>query len=325
MRRVCSWVRLPFRRVLKLRSRDLRKGSLRWKSTGWRGWRRARRRWCRGWGRWRWQLAGLAAEAGRAVTLDAMEVLVTEQGRKLLCGLVQLALDGQAEGEVRLPQVTGSDGVRRTRAGRGHARTVVTRLGAVMVRRIGYRSGIKGAGRCSRVMRCWACRRAGIPGRCSGWRRCSCRSGSYEQAHEFVLAVTGVSVGRRQLEQITMAAAADAERFCQDRERAAVSLAGLRGGAGGAGEGPAAAGDLGGRQGGVDAAGGPPPRDGPQGRQPAGAGVRQAAGHRAEVRLQADRRDRRGLRRPAAGGAQDPGAGHGPGPRPGRPRGPPRR
>src|SRR6266446_696648 len=62
------------------------------------------------------QLAGLAVQAGRAVTLDAMEVLVTGQGRKLLGGLMQLALDGQAEREVRLPQVTGSDGVRRARA-----------------------------------------------------------------------------------------------------------------------------------------------------------------------------------------------------------------
>lgn len=92
------------------------------------------------------RLAGLAVEAGRAVTLDAMEVLVTGQGRELLLGLVQLALDAQAEREVRLPQVTGSDGVRRARAGRGHARTVVTRLGEVAVRRIGYRSGVKGAG-----------------------------------------------------------------------------------------------------------------------------------------------------------------------------------
>jgi hypothetical protein len=46
-----------------------------------------------------------------------------------------------------------------------------------------------------------------------------CRSGSYEQAGEFVRAATGVSVGKRQLEQITVAAAADAERFCQDRPR----------------------------------------------------------------------------------------------------------
>jgi hypothetical protein len=55
-------------------------------------------------------LGRLAVEAGRAVTLDAMEGLVVEQGRELLCGLVQLALDGQAECEVRLPQVTGTDG-----------------------------------------------------------------------------------------------------------------------------------------------------------------------------------------------------------------------
>jgi len=39
--------------------------------------------------------AGWAVEAGRAVTLDAMEVLILERGRELLRGLVQLSLDGQ--------------------------------------------------------------------------------------------------------------------------------------------------------------------------------------------------------------------------------------
>jgi hypothetical protein len=58
-----------------------------------------------------------------------------------------------------------------------------------------------------------------------------CRSGSYAQAREFVLAATGVSVGKRQLEQITVAAAADAERFCQDpgRDQAAAAAAGPAG------------------------------------------------------------------------------------------------
>jgi hypothetical protein len=42
-------------------------------------------------------------------------------------------------------------------------------------------------------------------------------SGAYEQAREFVLAATGVSIGKRQLEQIAAAAAADAQGFCQDR------------------------------------------------------------------------------------------------------------
>jgi hypothetical protein len=90
------------------------------------------------------QLARLAGEAGGAVTLDAMEVLVIERGRELLCGLVQLSLDAQAGREARVAQVTGRDGVRRARAERGHARPVLTRLGKVVVRRIGYRAGIKG-------------------------------------------------------------------------------------------------------------------------------------------------------------------------------------
>jgi hypothetical protein len=174
-------------------------------------------------------LGRLAGEAGRAVTLDEMELLVAGRGRELLCGLVQLSLDGQAEREVRLAQVTGQDGVRRGRAERGHARTVVTRLGEVVVRRIGYRSGVKGAGSLfprDAVLNLpplgysWALQRLA---------EMFCRSGSYEQAHEFVAAATGVRIGKRQLEQITISAAADAERFCEDRNRdqaAAVPAAG---------------------------------------------------------------------------------------------------
>jgi hypothetical protein len=164
-------------------------------------------------------LARLAVEAGRAVTLDAMELLVIEQGRELLRGLVQLALDAQAEREVRVPQVTGQDGVPRTRAERGHSRPVVTRVGTVRVRRIAYRSGIRGAGSLfprDAVLNLPPC---GYSWALQRLAEMFCRSGSYEQAHEFVLAATGVSIGKRQLEQITAAAAADAERFCQDRVR----------------------------------------------------------------------------------------------------------
>jgi hypothetical protein len=173
-------------------------------------------------------LAGLAGEACQAVTLDAMEGLVWERGRELLRGLVQLALDAQAEREVRLPQVTGQDGVERTRAEPGHGRPVVTLLGQVRVRRIGYRSGVRGV--LSLFPRdavlnlppleySWALQRLA---------EMYCRSVSYEQGHQFVLAATGVSIGKRQLEQIIAAAAADAERFCQDRlrDQAAVPAAG---------------------------------------------------------------------------------------------------
>jgi len=163
------------------------------------------------------QLAGLAAEAGRAVTLDAMEGRVVEDGRDLLRGVVQLGLDVQAGGEVRVPQVTGADGVPRRLAERGHDRAVVTRLGKVVVRRIAYRSGIKGVPSLfprDAVLN--------LPPRGYSWQLqrlavMFCRSVSYDQAHEFVLAATGVAIGRRQLQQIAVAAAADAERFYQDR------------------------------------------------------------------------------------------------------------
>ena len=171
-------------------------------------------------------LARLAGQACRAVTLDAMEALVVGQGRELLRGLVQLGLDTQADAEVRVAQVTGADGVPRARAERGHVRGVVTGLGVVSVRRTGYRSGIKGVPSLfprDALLNLPPC------GYSWGLQRLAemfSRPGSYEQAGEFVLAVTGVSIGKRQLEQITAAAAADAERFCQDRPRDQEELAG---------------------------------------------------------------------------------------------------
>jgi hypothetical protein len=164
-------------------------------------------------------LGRLAVEAGRAVTLDAMEGLVVERGRELLCGLVQLALDGQAEREVRVPQVTGTDGVRRARAERGHCRPVVTRLGEVRVRRIAYRSGVTGAGSLFPRDAVLNLPPLGYSWGLQRLAQMFCGAVSYEQAHEFVLAAAGISIGKRQLEQIIMAAAADAERFYQDQDR----------------------------------------------------------------------------------------------------------
>jgi hypothetical protein len=162
-------------------------------------------------------LARLAGEACRAVTLDAMEVLVIERGRELLRELVQLSLDTQAEREVRQPQVTGQDGVRRARAERGHDRPVVTRLGQVRVQRIAYRAGIKGAGSLFPRDAVLNLPPLGYSWGLQQLAEMFCRAVSYEQAHEFVLAATGVAIGKRQLEQIMAAAAADAERFYQDR------------------------------------------------------------------------------------------------------------
>ena len=165
------------------------------------------------------RLARLAVEAAGAVTLEAMEELVAVQGREIVRGVLQLSLDTQAAAEVRLAAVTGADGVPRTRAERGHSRRVVTTLGAVRVSRIAYRSGVKGAGSLfprDAVLN--------LPPDAYSWQlqrlaEMFCRSVSYGQAHEMVLAATGVRLGKRQLEQITARAAADAEQFCQDQDR----------------------------------------------------------------------------------------------------------
>jgi hypothetical protein len=100
-----------------------------------------------------------------------------------------------------------------------------------VVRRIAYRSGVKGA---ESLFPRDAVLNLPPLGYSWGLQRLAemfCRAVSYEQGHEFVLAVTGVAIGKRQLEQIVAAAAADAERFYQDRARdaAAVPAAGEQG------------------------------------------------------------------------------------------------
>ena len=163
-------------------------------------------------------LAGLAVRLTgpdpAGMTLDVMERLVTEAGRELLRGVFQLGLDGQAEGEVRLAEVTGADGVMRTRAERGHARTVVTTLGQVRVRRIGYRAKSRGVP--ALFPRDAA---LNLPPRRYSWYLQYLvvrfvQAGAYEQAQDLLLAATGVKVGKLQLEQIAAGAAADAPGFC---------------------------------------------------------------------------------------------------------------
>jgi len=158
-------------------------------------------------------LVGLAGGAGRAVTLDAMELLVIEQGRELLRGVLQLGLDRQAAAEVRVPAVTGADGVSRTLAERDHARTVVTAVGGVRVARIGYRAKARGVPALfprDAVLN--------LPPRMYSWQLqrlavMSARDGAYALAGEFVLAATGVRVGKRQLEEMVAGAAADVAGF----------------------------------------------------------------------------------------------------------------
>ena len=159
-------------------------------------------------------LAGDLAGAGTAgVTLEAMEELVVVRGRELLRAVFQFGLDAGADAEVRLPEVTGADGVRRTPSGQGHARTMVTTVGKVRVRRIGYR--VKARGVPALFPRDAV---LNLPPRRYSWplqqlAAMAARDGAYGLAREFVRAATGITIGKRQLEEIAVAAAADVAAF----------------------------------------------------------------------------------------------------------------
>ena len=159
-------------------------------------------------------LAGDLAGAGAAgMTLEAMEQLVTVRGRELLRAVLQYGLDAGADAEARLPGVTGADQVTRTLAERDHARAVVTTVGEVRVRRIGYRARAKGVPALfprDAVLN--------LPPRGYSWLLQQlavmfARDGAYELAQEFVQAATGVRIGKRQLEEMVAAAAADVAAF----------------------------------------------------------------------------------------------------------------
>jgi hypothetical protein len=151
-----------------------------------------------------------------AVLLDDMETLAVEQSRQIGLGVLQLALDAQAGAEVPLAGLAGADGCWRGCREKS-ATTVVTMLGPVAVRRIACRSRAKGVADLH-----WRDAVLNLPPCGYSWRlqqlaEMACRSGSFQDGHDLVLAATGASIGKRQLEEILARAAGDAEAFAQDR------------------------------------------------------------------------------------------------------------
>ena len=148
--------------------------------------------------------------------LDDMEHLAVEESRKIGLGALQLAMDAQADAEMPLPGLTGADGERRGCREKS-ATTVVTMLGRVRVRRIAYRSRKKGVADLH-----WRDAVLNLPPCGHSWQlqrfaEMACRAGSFQDGHEIVLAATGVSTGKRQLEEIVARAAAGAEEFAAGR------------------------------------------------------------------------------------------------------------
>jgi hypothetical protein len=166
-------------------------------------------------------LAGeLTGPDAARMSFDEIEQQVMVRGREILRRTVQHVMDARAAAEPRRAQVTGADRVPRRRAERGHARTVVTWFGPVVIRRLAYRApGVANLHPADAALN--------LPARRYSWQvqQAAVRyalAGSYEQARVWLQDLTGVAIGKQQLEQILAEAARDAPGFYPAQQAADV-------------------------------------------------------------------------------------------------------
>ena len=158
-----------------------------------------------------WMTSEEAAGLQHAELEDQLDV----RGRELLRRLFQDRLDLTAAREERRHDVTGEDGVVRTRAEKGRARPLVTRFGQVSVSRIAYRS----PGR-SNVHPLDAALNLPEEKHSHGLRKLTAieaARGSVDAAGAAITRATGVRAGKRQLEEMVRRAAAHVEAFYLSR------------------------------------------------------------------------------------------------------------
>jgi hypothetical protein len=153
----------------------------------------------------------------QAAGLDhaAVEKELAARGREIQRLLFQEYLDERAAAEPRLAQVAGQDGVTRTRAERGHARQLASVFGPVQVSRIAYRAA--GAPNVHPLDG-----RLGLPaGKHSHglaeMTAAAVAAGSLAAACAQVRTRTGCTLGTRQAQQLTRAAACDFDDFYASR------------------------------------------------------------------------------------------------------------
>ena len=153
----------------------------------------------------------LDGDEAAALAHAELEEQLGSRGRELTRALFQDHLDLRAVREQRRGQVAGADGVTRTRAEAGHARPLATVFGEVTVSRIAYRA--PGA---SNLHPADAELNLPEEKHSHGLRKLAAAEsarGSFEDAGSAITRSTGVRVGKRQLEQLAMAAAADIDAF----------------------------------------------------------------------------------------------------------------
>ena len=158
-----------------------------------------------------WLASAVADGLQHAELEEQLEV----RGRELVRRLFQGHLDLLAAREVRQHDVTGGDGIARTRAEKGHCRALATKFGQVTVSRMAYRApGAPNVHPLDAALN--------LPGEkhSHGLRKLAAVEavrGSHEDAAAAIVRATGVKPGKRQVEELVLRAAADVDGFCEDR------------------------------------------------------------------------------------------------------------
>ena len=153
----------------------------------------------------------MASEEAAGLQHGELEEQLDVRGRELLRQLFRDRLELTSAREERRHDVTGEDGVRRTRAERGRTRPLVTRFGQVTVSRMAYRSPGRG-----NVHPLDAALNLPEEKHSHGLRKLAAvesARGSIEAAGAAVARATGVRIGKRQLEELARRAAAHVEAF----------------------------------------------------------------------------------------------------------------
>ena len=153
-------------------------------------------------------------EAGQLRHADLEEQL-QDRGRELLRRMHQDHLDLLAAREQRRADVTGPDGTARTRAEKGHGRAMATVFGQVTVSRIAYRApGAPNVHPLDEALNLPAEKQS------HGLRKLTAiesARGSFDDAAAAITRATGVSMGKRQAEELALRAAADVDAFYAGR------------------------------------------------------------------------------------------------------------
>ncbi len=160
----------------------------------------------------------LDGDEAAGLTHSGLEEQLGTRGRELTRPLLQDHLELRAAREQRREQVSGADGVTRTRAEAGHGRPLATVFGQVTVSRIAYRA--PGAGNLHPAD---AALNLPEEKHSHGLRRLAAAEsarGSFQDAGSAITRATGIRVGKRQVEQLAVRAAADVDAFYAARRPA---------------------------------------------------------------------------------------------------------